>query len=217
MQTRHAAVFAALLTIVIAGTARGQDPTTPGTFDYYVFSLSWSPAYCAREGKSADPRQCGPDKNYGLIVHGLWPQYDRGGWPERCGTMRRVPARILEAMLEVMPSAGLIEHQWAKHGSCTGLSPDDYFAETRATFERVFMPDELRQPPPDFSMTAEALEKALVERNAPFGLTPKGVALVCEGDRVTEVRLCVDKELFFRDCGARVDDRCRPNARLTVR
>lgn len=217
MRLFHAVAVAALVWLCGIASAPAQAPGTPGTYDYYILSLSWSPAFCASRGHEADPRQCATEKQMGFVVHGLWPQYDRGGWPERCSTMRTVPPRVLEAMLEIMPSGSLVEHEWAKHGSCTGLSPDDYFAETRATWERVYMPDELRNPPPGFSMSIAELRKELVERNSTFGLGPKGIAIECEGNQVTELRLCVDKDLFFRDCGAKVQDQCRANARLTAR
>lgn len=210
-----AAMVAALVGLGVGAAARAQDPTTPGIYDFYVYSLAWSPAACASGGTNADPRQCDPGKGLGLVPQGLMPQFERGGWPERCGTMRRVPPRVLEAMMEIMPSGSLIETAWAKYGSCTGLSPDEYFAELRATWERLALPDELRNPVKGYSITADGLKAMLVERNSGFGLGPKGISLVCDGAHIVELRLCVDKDLFFRDC-PRVEDQCRPGAKLTA-
>src|SRR5205823_211721 len=54
-----------------------------GQFDYYVLSLSWAPTYCQTH---ADDRAECSGKGFGFVLHGLWPQYDNGGYPENCAT-----------------------------------------------------------------------------------------------------------------------------------
>ena len=61
-----------------------QTQNVAGKFDYYVLALSWSPDYCAAKG-SGDPQQCGNGRQLGFVLHGLWPQYDRG-YPQSCTT-----------------------------------------------------------------------------------------------------------------------------------
>ena len=56
-----------------------------GDFDFYVLALSWSPSYCAIEGDGADPAQCANGRPYAFVVHGLWPQYEKG-YPRDCET-----------------------------------------------------------------------------------------------------------------------------------
>ncbi len=58
---------------------------TPGDFDFYVLSLSWSPDYCAGSNVN-DPQQCSIGKKLGFVLHGLWPQYNRG-YPADCSTV----------------------------------------------------------------------------------------------------------------------------------
>src|SRR5690349_19239687 len=69
----------------LAPQAWGQDrrQNEPGNFDFYLLSLSWSPSFCETAGdrKSAQ-QQCG-ERPYSFVVHGLWPQYERG-FPEFC-------------------------------------------------------------------------------------------------------------------------------------
>lgn len=95
-----------------------------GDFDYYVLALSWSPTYCADDAKKGrDHLQCFSQKNYGFVVHGLWPQYNKG-YPEYCDTRFRKPSpKLVDQMLKYSPSKGLIHHEWKKHGTCTGLKP----------------------------------------------------------------------------------------------
>src|SRR5215469_12920657 len=55
-----------------------------GRFDFYLMSLSWSPSYCAaaHEGGRSGGMQCRA-RPYSFVVHGLWPQYEKG-FPEYC-------------------------------------------------------------------------------------------------------------------------------------
>src|SRR5579864_1812173 len=105
-----------------------------GQFDFYVLSLSWSPSFCAaaaeRDGARNASLQCGA-RPYSFVVHGLWPQYDKG-FPEYC----QVPAPrlnhdIVSSMLDLMPAPHLIFNEWDKHGTCSGLAPRAYFETVR--------------------------------------------------------------------------------------
>ena len=49
-----------------------------GDFDFYVFSLSWSPGFCDTGGAEKARDQCRAGAALGFVVHGLWPQYNAG-------------------------------------------------------------------------------------------------------------------------------------------
>ena len=51
----------------------------PGTFDFYLLNLSWSPEFCTTHRGS---QECG--HGLGFVVHGLWPQDVSGNCPENC-------------------------------------------------------------------------------------------------------------------------------------
>src|SRR5690606_25053211 len=112
--------------------------------DFYVLSLAWSPSYCALHGPGAPDQQCGEAQDRAFIVHGLWPQFEHG-YPESCENEhpQRVPYALLEPMLDIMPSSGLIGHQWRKHGTCTGLDQEGYLRATRQAFHRIAVPEAL--------------------------------------------------------------------------
>src|SRR5512134_2490010 len=112
----------------------------PGRFDYYVLSLSWSPHYCALPESRDETLQCG-GRRHGFVVHGVWPQRDRGA-PEFCGSSepQQVQPEIVEQYLPIMPSPRLIGHQWKKHGTCSGLTQEQYFASTRRAWEAFRVP-----------------------------------------------------------------------------
>jgi ribonuclease T2 len=202
-----------LLAGLMNGPAGAQDidnsAASQGTgFDFYVMSLSWSPSYCAAEGSNANRRQCGAERDYAFIAHGLWPQFS-SGYPEYCASdePERVPDGLVETVIDIMPSAGLVGHQWRKHGSCTGLSQADYLEATREAFSRIAIPPEFAGADEPATTSAEAAEAAFIEANP--GLSAGGIAVSCKSGRLAEVRICLTKELSFRDC-AEVDARgCR--------
>lgn len=200
---------------VSAGTANAQAGGQPGQFDYYVLSLSWSPAYCAtRLPGKAPAEQCTASPPFGFVVHGLWPQYERGGWPATCSTSRTVPQPIVNRMLPLMPSRGLINHQWSKHGTCSGLPVAGYFDAVAAARAGVTIPPALAHPAPGLSIPVAQVKAQLLESNP--GLPPDGVAMVCDKARLSDVRVCLDSALAFRACGPDVRDACPGKGVLAV-
>src|SRR3954468_209283 len=116
------ALFLAILTVAPAA-AQDRRQNQAGQFDFYVLSLSWSPTFCeasAERGRQ-QKEQCGA-RPYSFVVHGLWPQYERG-FPEFCQQPSpRLNRDIVSSMLDLMPAPGLIFNEWDKHGTCSGLN-----------------------------------------------------------------------------------------------
>jgi ribonuclease T2 len=191
-----------------AATAQ-QRGAEPGAFDYYVLALSWNASWCEAEGDARDAAQCDPREDHGFTVHGLWPQNERG-WPEWCASPARDPSRRdSAAMAEIMGSGGLAWHQWKKHGRCTGLSGRDYYALTRAAWERVRRPAALRGLERRVAIAPEVVEAAFLEANPE--IDADGVTITCRDGLLREVRVCLTRDLrprlcapdTRRDCGAR--------------
>jgi ribonuclease T2 len=112
-----------------------------------------------------------------------------------------------------MPSAGLVGHQWRKHGSCTGLDQAAYLKATREAFERIAIPDAFANANQASRTSAETVEAAFIKANR--GLDPDGIAVSCKSGRLSEVRICLTKELTFRAC-PEVDARGCTAANLAV-
>jgi ribonuclease T2 len=184
--------------------------TTPkgGTgFDFYVLALSWSPSYCEAEGSEANRQQCESERPYAFIVHGLWPQYEHG-YPSDCPTNDPdVPNEIVRGLYDIMPSAGLIRHEWRRHGTCTGLSRKDYFATLRAARERVEIPPRFRRLDDYLTITPGEVEKAFIASNP--SIRSDGIATDCNKHYLSEVRICMTKALDFRSCPEVDRDACR--------
>ncbi|RVT82236.1 ribonuclease T [Rhodobacteraceae bacterium CCMM004] len=199
-------LIALLVTLGIAlpGAAPAEGEPA-GAFDYYVLSLSWSPTWCALEGDRRGSPQC--DRALGWVLHGLWPQYDRG-WPSYCRTAARDPSRAeTAAMADIMGTGGSAWHQWKKHGRCSGLAPEDYFALARRAYAAVTRPEVLRRLDRAVTLPAHVVEEAFLEANP--DLAADGITITCKGGRIQEARLCLTRDLAPRRCGADVIRDCR--------
>lgn len=190
------------------GVDDGVSADAPGDFDYFLLALSWSPTYCAGPNAAErDPLQCGGERPFAFVVHGLWPQHERG-WPADCEgpELDDVPAGLVDDMLDLMPSPRLVENQWDKHGTCAGGAPQAYFAAVREFYERVRIPAEFARLETRRTVTGEEVEDAFLAANR--GLDPDEVAVTCGRGRLREVRICFTREGEFRQCGADIDDTC---------
>jgi ribonuclease T2 len=208
---RRLAVVLSLLVLTLS-PAWARERAAVGQFDYYVLSLSWSPTWCAGKAGKTDGEQCGAPRRYGFVVHGLWPQFAKGGFPAECVAAEPVPPRVVDDMLPLMPSRKLIQHEWARHGTCDGAAPAEYFARTRDAFERVRIPKLFQAPEQPQALSVEQVEKLFVAANP--GMERKGVAVVCRGNKASEVRVCLDRDLNFRACGRDVRPRCKGGAQF---
>lgn len=192
-------LFAVLALLV--GTAGRADE--PGRFDYYVLALSWSPQYCASEARPGD-MQCA--RPFAFVVHGLWPQHERG-WPRDCGRGEYLADALIEKALRFMPSKPLVIHEWRKHGVCSGLSAADYFATTERAYRSIKIPAAYQQPTQPLTRKVSQLEGDFLAANR--GLKSSGIAVQCSSRYLREVQVCLDKSLQPRACGADVRDRCQ--------
>ena len=208
MTARLAALL--LLLAFVPWTAPARADGTAGAFDYFILSLSWSPSWCAAEGQGRAEPQCDPRRRTGFVVHGLWPQYERG-WPADCATGARDPTRReTQAMADVMGSGGLAWHQWRKHGRCSGLSGAGDYRAVREAASGVRVPPVLALLPRDVRLDAAVIEDAFIDVNP--RLTRDAITVTCDGARLDEVRICLTRDMqpracapdIRRDCGARM-------------
>lgn len=114
------------------------------TSTIYILAYSWTPGFCY----SNDPSYPGcldPNPYWieNFTIHGLWPQYNTTGYPSYCSTESfdpNVPITIgWDTMVTYYPDVkydeksadydSFWEHEWDKHGTCSGLSQYDYFQQ----------------------------------------------------------------------------------------
>ena len=192
------------LVLISAGYASGQDrrQNAPGEFDFYVLSLSWSPSFCeaaSERGNSgrSQQAQCG-GRPFSFVVHGLWPQYERG-FPEYCQRPSpRLDRNIMSSMLDLMPAPGLIFNEWDKHGTCSGLGERAYFETIRKARAAVKIPEQFLDLSEPKTIAPGDLEEAFIKVNP--GLSSSAISVTCDSRRLSEVRVCLSKDLQFRAC-----------------
>jgi ribonuclease T2 len=174
---------------------RPRGPSAPGNFDFYVLSLSWSPGFCETGGAEKARAQCASGANLGFVVHGLWPQYNHG-YPSDCGPAGRFPSSIaLQETKGVYPDEGLARYEWRKHGTCSGKSPTDYFADVRRAREAIIIPPPFREPHEAQTWVPADIQRAFIAANP--RLRPGMMAIECARGRAVleEVRICFSKDL----------------------
>jgi ribonuclease T2 len=203
---------AVLLGLVLAASAasarhRKSSDSEPGVFDYYLLSLSWSPAFCLSDPGAAE---CNGPRRFGFIVHGLWPQNEKG-WPENCDVHLPVPDSVVSSLADIMPARGLVYHEWSAHGTCSGLGPADFFALVRTAFGRINIPASLSGSMQAMEQPPSAIVEAFMRSNPK--LAPSSVVVTCSGQgapRLREVHICLDRNLNSRSCSAdAVRGQCR--------
>jgi ribonuclease T2 len=192
--------LALLLVSTAYAAAQDRRQNAPGEFDFYVLSLSWSPSFCeaASERGNSGRSQVQCERPYSFVVHGLWPQYERG-FPEYCQRPSpRLDRNIMSSMLDLMPAPGLIFNEWDKHGTCSGLGARAYFENVRKARAAVKIPEEFLQLSEPKTIAPGDLEEAFIKVNP--GLSSSAISVTCDSRRLSEVRVCLSKDLQFRAC-----------------
>ena len=119
----------------------------------YVFAYSWTPGFCIGQTYPGCSSPLDYWKN-NFTIHGLWPQYDTTGYPSSCTNEPFNPSIPNEVGLDTMvmrwPDVkydvnnpnydSFWEHEWTKHGTCSGLSQYDYFAAAIALTSVLMTP-----------------------------------------------------------------------------
>ena len=206
---RVASVAVSLSLMGAGASAQDRRQNQPGHFDFYVLALSWSPSFCEAAGERGTPphQQCGTARPYSFVVHGLWPQYERG-FPEFCQVPApRLDRNIVSSMLDLMPAPRLIFHNWDKHGTCSGLGQRAYFDAVRKARAVVKIPEAYIEPEEQLSVTPDEVEEAFVTMNP--GLSRDAISVTCDSRRLGEVRICLSRDLQFRSCPEMESRGCR--------
>ncbi|WP_071872215.1 ribonuclease T2 family protein [Atopomonas hussainii] len=201
--------WAVPLLLLLLGCDSREQAAGPGSsaadFDYYLLALSWSPDYCAANAQR-DAQQCG--RPYGFVLHGLWPQHERG-WPSNCKGAWMDKA-LMRQYAGLYPNDRLFVHEWRKHGTCSGLSPEGYLSLSQQLKQRVQIPPAFQQPQQAQRLTAAELTAAFTQSNP--DMPSEAVASFCSGGGrfLKELRVCFDRSANdYRACSAEVQRAAR--------
>jgi ribonuclease T2 len=167
----------------------------------YILALSWSPEYCRKRGKDPDMAlQCdGKIGDFGFVLHGLWPEAAGPDYPQWCRTAGVLSRKVIADNICMTPSVQLLQHEWAKHGTCMARKPETYFGAARLLFEAIDFPDmaKLSKEPLNAAGLAEAFA------NGNDGLPASAVkSKTNQRGWLEEVRICLDKKFKPAACPA---------------
>jgi ribonuclease T2 len=173
-------------------TAFAAQPSVTQNFNYYLLNLSWSPEFCHSHPNATE---CAQHSTF--VLHGLWPQNDNGTYPENCSTQPgpRNPA----AYSDIYPDPGVLVHEWRTHGTCSGLSPEAFFALARNAFQSVAIPAVLSHLDHQISMPPSQILDLFTAANP--SIPRSSLALSCGNNYLTAIEVCLNKNAQPTPCG----------------
>ena len=136
------------LAAVAAPCAHAASPV-----ENYALAISWEPAFCLTNSSKPECKSETPSRQdaHAFSLHGLWPQ--SGSYcgatsaqksDDEAGKWSLLPAVVLQAATEAAlqieepgTQSDLERHEWIEHGTCSGLSQQNFFAPTLAMLDSV--------------------------------------------------------------------------------
>lgn len=167
-------------------------PIALQNFDYYLLNLSWSPEFCYSH---RDAPECAQHATF--VLHGLWPQNANGTYPQDCSG---APGPTNPSQFsDLYPDTGLLEHEWRTHGTCSGLSPNDFFNAARNAFHAINIPPKLSHLNHPISLPPIQILQLFTDSNP--SIPSSSLVLSCGHNYLTAVEVCLDKQLHPTACG----------------
>lgn len=137
-----------MLGLLLAGCSNDGAPPAQSSPSQYVLAFSWQPAFCETapskpECKSQTATRYDAEH---FSLHGLWPQPGsnvycgvsedeiakdkKGRWREL--DVPRIDEVLWQDVKRIMPGiqSSLHKHEWLKHGTCSGVEIDEYYAQS---------------------------------------------------------------------------------------
>lgn len=180
----------------------------------YTLALTWAPQYCHANARDGSARfECASGNRFGFTLHGLWPDGTERAWPQYCATAPILDPATIRRHLCTTPSPQLLQHEYAKHGTCMGVPPARYFAQSTDLYARVRYPD-MAALSRRRSLTAGQFAAAFARANR--GMTPAMVRVTANRQGwLDEVWLCLDTRFARIACPASKGG-LKPAARLKI-
>jgi ribonuclease T2 len=166
----------------------------------YTLALTWSPGYCRAHGDEPGRAfQCGSGNRFGFTLHGLWPDGRGKSWPQYCKRTDILPPALIRKTMCATPSEQLIQHEWAKHGTCMQTTPEAYFRRATNLYQAIRYPDMDALSRGDG--TVGDFKRAFAAKNRAIPVGAIRVTTTREG-WLDELWLCLDTRFRYRRCEA---------------
>ena len=183
-----------VILILVAGVfctspsrATAQQYAKPGNFDFYLFTLSWSPQFCATTRRETSG------------VRDAWREFRRpwalAGVQERllAGELfERARSRESKCRGRHHADASLVDHEWQKHGTCSGLGVDGYFDLMRSIRKSIIDSGSLLHLKETQMMAAAEIKAEFVAANP--RISTEDMVIGCANNTLVQVQFCVAKD-----------------------
>jgi len=166
----------------------------------YTLAVTWAPQYCHDNGRNASARlECGSGNRFGFTLHGLWPDGVGKDWPQYCTATGILPRQVIRKHLCATPSAQLMQHEWAKHGTCMRTTPAAYFERSTGLYAKLRYPD--MDALSRSNVTAGGFAAAMAKANP--GLPANAIRVTANRQGwLDELWICLDKSFAYERCKA---------------
>ena len=166
----------------------------------YTLALTWAPQFCHDGARNASTRfECGSGNRFGFTLHGLWPDGVGKQWPQYCAATPLLPRKLIRQHLCATPSVQLLQHEWAKHGTCMGTTPAAYFERSTRLYARLRYPD--MDALSRRGVSAGGLAAAVAAANPGLPANAIRVTATRQG-WLDELWICLDKRFAYERCKA---------------
>ncbi len=167
----------------------------------YTLAITWAPQYCRDHARDPSARfECGGSNRFGFTLHGLWPDGVGKDWPQYCTSAQLLPQPLIRRHLCTTPSAQLMQHEWAKHGTCmAGIAPAQYFARSSGLYTNLRYP--VMSALSRQRLTAGAFATAMARANPGLSVDMMRVTATRRG-WLDELWICLDKRFRYARCPA---------------
>ncbi|GLC48244.1 hypothetical protein PLESTB_000074700 [Pleodorina starrii] len=184
-------------------------------FDYFLLVRQWPGSYCSKHSCTLLH-----NRGYHFTIHGLWPNYDDGTWPQFCDASNKFDEDKLEDLMDELESEwpstmdsdeNFWEHEWSKHGTCSvGIFPTEhsYFSNVLKLHRRYDLAAALRKADivPDKHKVYRAKDLADAIHDE-YGVRP---VVHCYDKELSEIWMCFDKDLVPYSCDeAHIGNTCQ--------
>lgn len=165
----------------------------------YTLALTWAPQYCRSNARDRSAQfQCASGNRFGFTLHGLWPDGRGATWPQYCAPAAILGQDVLRRNLCATPSPQLLQHEYAKHGTCMGVPPAQYFAQATGLYRRLRYPD-MEMLSRRRGLTAGQFAAAFARSNPGIATNMVRVSAT-RGGWLDELWLCLDTRFAFSAC-----------------
>ncbi|WNO53071.1 ribonuclease T2 [Stakelama saccharophila] len=166
----------------------------------YTLAITWAPQFCRGDDPASAAFQCGAGNSFGFTLHGLWPDGEGKTWPQYCRSAALLPEATIRRNICATPSPQLLQHEYAKHGTCMGISPTRYFETSTSLYGRLRYPD-MQALSRQKGLTAGRLASAVAAANPGMRANMMRITTTADG-WLNEIWFCLDRKRHYRACPA---------------